>query len=243
MVTGLILAALLTFPTGGPAGEPWDKLPQQWTLADAYQVLTDSPWSPAKARIDVAWVLRRVDPLTKQTTDSPIYPPGGDVKVSTDIGGRKELATLSVLWWSAKTMRLAQQRLRQLRDPAFAQQPLRAEQLADLVLVVEGAEALRILRDAGENLRETVFLELPDGMTLDLADVRFVEGQKAGEDYVAFHFPRQVEGKPTVSADAQKVVFHCKATAKTTRPGRPNALSIRAVFEPRKMRAGGQPDL
>ena len=243
MVTCLILAALLTFPASSLAGEPWDKLPQQWTLAEAYQVLTDSPWSPAKARIDVAWVPRRVDPLTKQTTDSPIYPQGADLKVSTDIGGRKELPNLSVLWWSSKTVRLAQQRLRQLRDPALAQQPLRAEQLEDLVLVVEGAEALRILRDAAKNLRETVFLELPTGMTLDVAKIRFVEAEKAGEDFVAFHFPRQIEGRPTVSPDAGKVVFHCKATAKTARAGRPNALSIRAVFEPRKMRTGGQPDL
>ncbi len=243
MLTPLILAALWSFPASRLAGEPWDKLPQQWTLAEAYQILTDSPWSPPKARIDVAWVPRRVDPLTKQTTDLPIYPQGGDVKISTDIGGRKELLNLSVLWWSSKTVRLAQQRLRQLRDPALAQQPLRAEQLEDLVLVVEGAEPLRILRDAVENLRETVFLELPTGMTLDVANIRFIEAEKAGEDFVAFHFPRQIEGRPTVSPGAGKVVFHCKATAKTARAGRPNAVSIRAVFEPRKMRAGGQPDL
>jgi hypothetical protein len=86
-------------------------------------------------------------------------------------------------------------------------------------------------------------LELPGGVSLDVVEIHFIEGEKAGEDFVEFHFARQIEGRPTISPDAEKVVFHCKATAKSARPGRPNELSIRAVFEPRKMRFRGQPDL
>ncbi|MBI3670719.1 MAG: hypothetical protein HY237_13175 [Acidobacteria bacterium] len=233
----------MALPVSGFADTPWDKPPQQWKLAETYQILTDSPWAPSKTQIDVGWVPRRVDPLTKQKTDLPIYPQGGDLKVSTDIGRRTQLPVVSVLWWSAKTVRLAQQRLRQLRYASAAGEPLRADELNDFVIVVEGVEPLRILRDAVENLRETVFLELPNGMPLDLAEIRFVDGQMAGEDFVAFHFPRQIEGRVTLNPDAEKVVFHCKATAKAARPSRSNALSIRAVFEPRKMRAAGQPDL
>ncbi len=238
-----ILVAILALPASAFADTPWDKPPQQWKLSETYLILTDSPWAPSKSQIDVAWVPRRMDPLTKQKTDLPIYPQGGDVKVSTDIGRSAPLPDVSVLWWSAKTVRLAQQRLRQLHNASAAGESLRADELNDFVIVVEGVEPLRILREAVENLRETVFLELPNGMPLDVAEIRFVEGQMAGEDFAAFHFPRQIEGRVTVSPDAGKVVFHCKATAKNARPGRPNALSIRATFEPRKMRAAGQPDL
>jgi hypothetical protein len=238
-----ILVAILALPASAIADTPWDKPPQQWKLSETYLILTDSPWAPSKSQIHVAWVPRRMDPLTKQKTDLPINPQGGEVKVGADIGRSAPLPDLSVLWWSAKTVRLAQQRLRQLRDPAKGPEPLRADDLNDFVLVVEGTEPLRVLRDAVENLRETVFLELPNGMPLDVAEIRFIEGETPGENFVAFHFPRQIEGRITVSPDAEKVVFHCKATAKNARLGRPDAFSIRATFEPRKMRAAGQPDL
>ena len=83
----------------------------------------------------------------------------------------------------------------------------------------------------------------PSGMVLDTSGVEFHEGEKGGEDYVAFHFPRQIEGRPTITSDTERVVFHCKASAKTERPGRPDSISVRVVFEPNRMRAAGQPDL
>ena len=54
--------------------------------------------------------------------------------------------------------------------------PLQVEELPDYVLVIEGSEQLRILDDAKDDLRDTVFLELPNGAILDLASVQFVEG-------------------------------------------------------------------
>ena len=149
---------------------------------------------------------------------------------------------VSVQWWSSRTLRLAQQRLRELRDPAAAGKPLGAESLPDIVIIVEGAEPLRILRDAKEDPRETTFLELPDGRMLDVREVRFHESEETGGDYVAFHFPREVNDRPTIDRNAAKVVFHCKAAAKNLKPGRQNALSIRAVFVPKEMRVNGQPD-
>ncbi len=243
MVKRFLFAAILALPAPGLAGDPWDKPPEKWNLSEANQILMDSPWSPTKPRIEVAWVERRVDPLTRQKTDSPLYPKGGEIKLSAEIGHGAPLPSVTVLWSSAKTVRLAQQRVRQLRDPAAAGEPLRAEELPDLVLIVEGAESLRILRDAAEDLHDTVFLELPSGVPLDFTSVRFVENEANGEDFAEFHFPREMESRPTVNPGTDKVVFHCKARAKTAHPGRPSALSLRASFEPRKMRAAGRPDL
>jgi hypothetical protein len=153
------------------------------------------------------------------------------------------LPAVSVLWWSSKTVRLAQQRRSQLKGVAPKGAVLRADELEHIVIAVEGNEPLRILRDAVENIRETCYLELPRGMTLDALDVQFVESDRAGEDFTAFNFPRKVNGEPAVDPNAQLVTFHCKATARTARLGRPSTLSIHATFEPRKMRVNGLPDL
>ncbi len=235
-----LLGILLLLPNPVSAGEPWEKKPEQWSPAEVNRILTDSPWSPGKTKVEISMRERRVDLLTKQETDSPIAPLAGPTW--THVSRSKILPDHAVLWWSAKTVRLAQQRFRQIKNRAPQNAPLAAEDLESFVIVVEGAEPLRILRDAEENLRESVFLELPTGMSLDVADIRFVEGQAAGEDYVAFHFPRQADGHPTITPDTERVAFHCKATAKTARPGQPNSLTIRAEFSPRKMRVGGHPD-
>ncbi len=245
MRSRVVLIVLLALPTNVFAGEPWNKQPQHWNLAEVYQILNDSPWSPARTSVEITLKERRTDPLTKQEVNPPegaLYGPPAPV---VGMGTRREPASrVPVLWWSAKTVRLAQQRLRQLRDSVAKKDLLlRADELSDFVLVVEGAEALRILRDAAEDLRETVFLELPNRLPLEVTTIHFVKAEKAGEDRVEFHFPRQIEGQVTLSPDTESVVFHCKATAKTTRPGRPNSLAIQAAFEPRKMRTAGRPDL
>jgi hypothetical protein len=111
------------------------------------------------------------------------------------------------------------------------------------VLVIEGSEALRILKDAKEDLHDSVFLELTSGMTLDLESVRFLDGTEREEARTEFHFPRQIEGRAALDPESALIVFHCKASAKTPRPGHDNALALRAEFRPRAMRVHGVPDL
>ncbi len=242
-IGSVILAALL-LPATGLFREPWNKQPERWDLADTLKILQDSPWSPSKSQFEVKLSsIRRIDPVTNLPTDSPASTRDARPQVSIDLGRGKPLPPVSVLWWSSKTVRLAEQRLKQLLDPSTPVTPLQAEPLANFVIVLEGNEALRILRDSDKDLRESVFLEIPGGMALDASTIEFHEGEKAGEDYVAFHFPRQLEGEPTITRDTERVVFHCKATAKTIRPGRANSISVRVVFEPKKMRATAQPDL
>lgn len=239
-----LLASLLVAITAH-ADEVWSKPPQQWTLADVYQILQDSPWSPAKSKVDVSFRYdeRFADPRTLPTNTGD---PRGAIDRRTTaraaLGGTAPLPDVSVQWWSSKTLRLAQQRLRQLRGPTTGTEPLRADPLPDFVITVEGAEPLRILRDAQKDPRETAFLELPDGRMLDVREVHFHESDEVGGDYAAFHFPRDVDDQPTIDRNTDNVIFHCKAVAKTSKPGRQNALSIRAVFAPREMRVNGQPD-
>jgi hypothetical protein len=155
----------------------------------------------------------------------------------------KPQADVPVLWWSAKTVRLAELRLRQLRDPVFAKQPLQVDELPDYIILIEGPEPFRILQDPAEDLHDSVFLELPSGATLDFTSVRFVNGSDGEEPHVEFHFPKQIDGQPTLDPDADRVVLHCKASAKTPSPVRNNSLSFRAEFHLRSMQVHNSPDL
>jgi hypothetical protein len=138
---------------------------------------------------------------------------------------------------------LAQRRLRQLRNTALPIEPLRVDDLPDYVLVIEGSEQLRIFQDAKEDLHDTVFLELPGAATLDLESVHFFEGTEQEESRIEFHFPRQIEGRGTLDPDSERVIFHCRATARTPRPFHDNGIFLRAEFRPRLMRVREVPDL
>jgi hypothetical protein len=242
MMTRFVLVALLALP-GSLDGSPWDKVPTKWNLADVSRILQDSPWSPAGVKLEREFTSRGTDPQTGMVTDTPLRANSANRVPGIQISRSKPQPEVPVLWWSSKTIRLAQQRLGQLHNPALAAEPLRADELPDFVLVIDRSEQFRILRDAKEDLRDTVFLELPGGATLDLASARFVEGTDQEEPRVEFHFPKVVEGRPTLDAESERVVLHCKASAKTPRPFHDNALSLHAEFRPRAMRVRGLPDL
>jgi hypothetical protein len=242
ILTRYLLVVLLALPAAPSGGIPWDKNPEQWDQADAYRILRDSPWTPAEIKLESAYTDRRTDPQSGIVTNSPLNPENTGRARGIEIAHNKELPAVAVLWWSAKIVRLAKQRLFQLRNPSAASQPLRADDLPDLVVAIEGSEQLRILRDAKEDLHDTVFLELPDGLPLDLQSIQFIEGADEDDVRAEFHFARQVDGNPSLDADAERVRFHCKATAKTPRQGEQNVISLRAEFHPNRMRARNQPD-
>jgi hypothetical protein len=140
---------------------------------------------------------------------------------------------LSILWWSSKTIRLAQRRLLELKNSRNAPAQIPVEALRDYVVAIEGEEPTRIFQDPNEDLRETVFLILDEGLTLDFAQVKFVEATDDTDARVEFHFPREVEGHPAIDPQSEKIEFHCRATVKTPRSGRQNAIAIRSQFHPR----------
>jgi hypothetical protein len=242
MITRAILATLLFATVPGTA--TWDKAPEKWNLADVYKILQDSPWSPAAFRLEGNIAPGRMDSKTGLVGDSRSNPTDTNPVPGVQMSRSKSKPSIPVLWWSSKTVRLAEQRLRQLQNPTLSASP-QADELPDYVLVIEGSEESRILRDAKEDLHDTVFLELPDGVTLDLGSAQFVEGTEQGDPRVEFHFPRQIEGRPTLDPNLERVIFHCKASAKTVHPlqDNANAIALRAEFKPRAMRVRGIPDL
>jgi hypothetical protein len=242
MMTRLILVALLALP-GSIGGSPWDKVPAKWNMADVSRILQDSPWSPAGVKLEREFTSRHTDTQTGMVTDAPVNANNANPVPGIQISRSKPLPKVPVIWWSSKTIRLAKQRLRQLSNPALAGEPLRADELPDYVLVIEGSKPLRILQDAKEDLHDTVFLELTSGTALDLESVRLFEGTEQEEPRVEFHFPREVDGRATLDPESERIVFHCKASAKIPRPGHDNSLALRAEFRPRAMRVHGVPDL
>jgi hypothetical protein len=242
ILTRMLLVVSLALPAAPSGGMPWDKNPEQWNQADTYKILRDSPWTPAEIKLESNYTDRRTDPQSGIVTNSPLNPENTGRARGIEISRDKALPAVAVLWWSAKVVRLAKQRLAQLRNSGAKTEALHADALPDFVVAIEGSEQLRILRDAKEDLHDTVFLELPGGLPLDLQSIKFVEGAEEDDTRVEFHFTREVDGNPSLTADAERVVFHCRATAKTQIHGEPNEISLRAEFRPNKMRAKNDPD-
>jgi len=238
----IVLSSLVLLTSLGAA--TWKKAPEKWDLKDAYHILQDSPWSPAESKIEGKLSPGELNSQTGLVNDSRSNPTDATTPVpGIRMSHSKPQPATPVLWWSSKTIRLAEQRLRQLENPSQSTGPLRVEDLQDYVLAIEGSEQLRIFRDAKDDLRDTVFLELPNGATLDVASVQFVEGVQGEEPRTEFHFSKQIEGRPTLDPSSERVIFHCKAVAKTVLPSQENAISLRVEFKPRIMRVHGVPDL
>lgn len=243
MLNGRILSFLASAVFALPGGtEPWDKPPEQWDLADTYKILRDSPWTSSQTKFEANFTQRHTDKLTGLVIDSPTNEENTPLIRGVEVSHNKPLPALSILWWSSRTVRLAERRLLELKDRGKTP-PIPIETLSDYVIAIEGSEPLRIFQEPNEDLHETVFLVLDEGLTLDLAQAKFVEATEDTDARVEFHFPREVEGHPAIDSQSEKIEFHCKASAKTPRPGRQNALSIRSQFHPRAMRANGVPDL
>ena len=113
MITRLILVALLALPTS-LGGSPWDKLPAKWDESDVYRILQDSPWSPAGIKLDTKLISRHTDTQTGLVTDAPVNTNNTNPVSSLEISRSKPQPAFPVLWWSSKTIRLAQAHLLQL---------------------------------------------------------------------------------------------------------------------------------
>jgi len=240
-LTRIALASLLALSF--PSNTPWDKPADQWSAADTNKILEDSPWAPGKVTIETKYSQKYSDNLTHLASDSPINSQTSPVVPSMQIS-RGGTPDYYVKWMSAKTMRLALEKMHRMRiNVVGTQPPLKVEESPDYVIAIEGDEPMRIVRDAKEDLHDTVFVELGNGFTLDLASIRYIDGADADPLRTEFHFPRQIEGKPAIDPDSGKIVFHLRATAKREMPNRQNAIAIRVDFHPKDMRAQNIPDL
>jgi len=244
MIRRLILLSVLCLSLAAAANLPWDKPPEQWTQSDGYRVLQDSPWSPAKFSLESTYSQRRTDPQSGVVSDSPINARNTAVVPGVTLARAHPLPPVTVLWWSSKTIRLAEsKRVDSRGDAKNVPEKIDLADLAEYVLALEGDEPLRILRNAREDLHDTVFLELENGGSLDFSCVKFVEDTGAETLRTEFHFPRLLNGQPAIDPESDRVVFHCRANAKKEMPARENSLSFRVEFSPRAMKVRGQPDL
>jgi hypothetical protein len=242
MLRRLFLAAFFCSLIALAAPLPWDKRPEQWSEADVFRILRDSPWSPAKFSLESDYKQRRIEPQSGAVTDSPSQAQGAVVRGIVVTRGHP-LPAVTVLWWSSRTIRLAESKLLDARAGAAAKEKIDTAESPDYVLAVEGDEPLRILRGAQGDLHDSVFLELENGGSLDFTSVNYVDETDAETLRSEFHFPRLVNGVPAIDPDSERVIFHCRANAKKEMPGRSNSLSFRVEFSPRTMRAQGRPDL
>ena len=237
----IALASLLALPF--PNNTPWDKPPSQWSAADANKILEDSPWAPVKITVEAKYSQKYTDNLTHLVSDSPINSQDSPAVPSVQIS-RAGTPSYYVKWTSAKVVRIALEKMHQMRlNQSGSPPPLKVEESPDYIVAIEGDEPMRIIKDAKEDLHDTVFVELDNGFTLDLATVQFLDGPDADPLRTEFHFPRQVEGKLAIDSDSEKMIFHCRATAKKEMSGRANSIAIRVEFHPKEMRAQNLPDL
>ena len=225
------------------AGVAWDKPPEKWTLDDVFRILQDSPWSPSKFSVESNYTQRATNSQSGIVDDSHVNGRNTAVVPGVLLSRGHPLPPITVLWWSAKTIRMAEAKRLQARAgsklPATQSTP---EALPDYVLTVEGDEPMRMLRDAKEDLHDTIFLELENGGTLDLTAVKFIDDGDSDAIRTELHFARSLEGQPAIDPESEKVIFHCRANAKKEMQNRQNALSFRVEFCPRLMKARGQPD-
>src|SRR5260221_9860710 len=162
------LLVMLALAAALPSTTPWDKLPEQWSKVDTLRVLQDSPWSPAKVKLDAKLTYRHTDPQSGIVTDSPLNPTDRPPVHGIEFSRHKAAPPITALWWSSRTVRAARLRLQQLMQSPNAASPVQVDAMPDYVLAIEGDEPLRIFVSALEKVQDTVFLETAEGTTIDL---------------------------------------------------------------------------
>src|SRR5215472_17102802 len=121
MLRRLFLAAFFSCLVALAAPLPWDKPPEQWSEADVFRILRDSPWSPAKFSLESDYRHRRIGPQSGTATDSPSQVQG-DVVRGIVVSRGHPLPAVTVLWWSSRTIRLAESKLPAARAGAVGKE-------------------------------------------------------------------------------------------------------------------------
>src|SRR5438128_10185076 len=97
--------ALAGITAAVPANVPWDKAPEQWTLADVFRILQNSPWSPSKFSLEANYTQRHTDAQSKVVSDSPVSAQNTGVVPGVTFTRRHPMPEVRGQWWSVKTIR------------------------------------------------------------------------------------------------------------------------------------------
>jgi len=232
------------------AGEPWDEKPfTDWEIEDLYKLSQNSPW--AREVFITLRAIREYAGIQPHTV--PVYTRDGGV-VGYKTVGRHQTRTgyehdrVVVQWASSLTLRQARVRQGELKGAMSAERE--AELLASpsehYAIAVRGAYLHAFLQRTDEAARDSalqsVYLRPRSGKTrIFAADMKvFPSGEPEdlllGEPVVWFLFPRQLEGKPAISAWESKVDFHWNL-------GDVDIQDVHATFDLSKMVRDAKPDL
>ncbi|MBI3405164.1 MAG: hypothetical protein HY046_06870 [Acidobacteria bacterium] len=233
----LVVVVVLTFPTSRAwTGEPWDEEDySKWSKKDAEKILTSSPWA------------KRTPTKTEKVKDKDKTVMGHDVGERNLAGGDvRDDDFATVVWWSAKTPRKAYVRLAELSGAQVS--PEQAKQFIGQAMphiftirVDSGPMVNLAAKLSAEELKSAAWLDSPrlnKKIAPEDAGVVMAQGKP---DRIRFHFPRELDGKPTIGADEARITFSWKL------PVDPKGLIKDAkqydvIFEMKKMTAKGEVD-
>jgi hypothetical protein len=246
-----VILALFGSLLGWAGKEPWlEKKPYtEWTENDVRAILTQSPWVASQIFMIYG---RQDEPASREF--GPLQPQGvavgGAVGSGTDrIGQVRSTADspldhqvfVSVIWASSLTLRQATVRMTQLRGAAPAGDP--EQYLAQTppyyeVVVTETPWSQSKMTKADlfndfteADLKQRVYIEtMPGGQKVPPERAQSAPGRAFPT--TKLYFPREVGGKPLLTANDSGVRFFFK-----TRRG-----DLKAEFNLRAMVRNGQPD-
>jgi len=219
------------------AGEFWEEKPySEWTAKEAQKLMTDSPWA---RRVEMrmsepGWNPRSVREGEATATSEPAE--GGampsESRAETGLGDR--FKTYVVQWWSARILRQAAVRFRQLqgRVPAEQVEQFLAQRPNHYILVVFGPGLRGMQALDAEELKAKSYLKVRKQKVAP-AWVNFLPGPEKQLSGVEFYFPREVEGQPLISAEEKSAEFSCELGKEI----------IRTKFNLSKMKVAGELDL
>jgi hypothetical protein len=221
----LIWIAALSFQSSGLA--QWDKKPYSgWDEKQAAKVLNDSPWGQTQTATDTSMMFdtgRRLDSGQSRVADV------------TDLNFRIRLL-------SAKPIRQALTRVLELQskgplDEQFASRlkAFAAADFPDYVVVAVLCEASRPSTKLNEatallnklttsELKNNTYLLVKGGHRIPVQEYQSPKRDGFGAKFI---FPRQVDGKPLLTADSGEILFYSDLNNAFSFNNKPFALSMR----------------
>lgn len=230
----LFLLFLLCASLGLTAGPVWEDKPYtDWTLAEAQQILSDSPW------VRTIGDPKAAEPAAEET------PAAGEKQgpVLLDVPGyganRKKNRQLSatVQWMSAFTMRQAMARR------GLLQKTMTLDDAMQLVLVTPEQYVIAVRGHAvplmmasfsaqdREGLRASAYLQPEGGEKIQPVGIEVFLQQDPPS--VFFYFPRGAAAAPLLTPDTGAAEFNWSTGMDT----------VNATFDLTRMTRGGKPDL
>lgn len=227
---GLLLVAALAALAWG--SDPWQAKPyQQWDKKDVEKILTDSPWAQSTS-ITANWKSGSMTANPVMRTQGSSGTMGGGAMggpAGLGMSPHERKVKFVARWASALTVREALARKAVLdgqlaqaaaeKDIAQAPGDYQITLFGDDMTPFFGLEGAAIAQDTYIKMNKSKEKVAPSSVQI----ARSPDGSKV--IFVAFHFPKTVNGKPTIGPDEKGIEFICKV----------KDANLRFRFDPRKM--------